>query len=410
MKGPKKDGRLGNLWKASSKTLRGEEMRNQATLRHEDIAGVLYFALELSKKTWKLAFLDGIAPQERQVSIPAGDLERLKQEIGKAKRRFGLEETAKVESCYEAGREGFWLHRELERMGIENLVVDPASVGVDRRQRRAKTDRLDAGKLVRDRVRYARGEHDVWRVVRVPSEEAEDQRQVHRGLEVLKEERKQHRVRIQSLLYTQGIDVKVGGKFLSKLEQLRRRNQEPIPPQLKQRIQEEYHRLQLVEVQIRELQARQKAQLRAAKTSAAIEKIKLLNALVGIGLHSSWTLVMEFLGWRVFQNRRQVGAAVGITGTPYNSGDSVRDQGISRAGNWRIRKLIIELAWAWLRFQPQSKLAQWYNQRFAKGGKRMRRIGIVALARRLMIDLWRWVEFGTVPEGARLRTSASSQA
>src|SRR5205823_2058572 len=192
----------------------------------------------------------------------------------------------------------------------------------NRRQRRAKTDRMDVKKLVRQLVRYWRGERDVGRVARVPSPEAEDSRQLHRGLEVLKEERKQHRVRIQSLLYTQGIDMKVGAKFLQKLEQLRCWNQEPIAAQMQQRIQDECHRLQLVQAQIREL--------------------------------------------------------------------------------------IIEIAWAWLRLQPNSKLSQWYNERFAKGGARMRRVGIVALARRLVIDLWRYLESGTVPEGAQLKASASS--
>ncbi|PYS53414.1 MAG: IS110 family transposase [Acidobacteria bacterium] len=245
-------------------------------------------------------------------------------------------------------------------------------------------------------------------VVRVPSPEAEDSRQLHRALEVLKEERKQHRVRIQSLLFTQGIDVKVGPKFLQKLEQWRCWNQEPIPAQMKQRIQDEYHRLQLVGVQIREVKAKQAEQLSAAQKNVALEKVRRLQQLMGIGLGSSWIFVMELFGWRQFQNRRELAVAVGLTPTPYNSGDSAREQGISRSGNRRIRKLLIEIAWAWLRFQPNSKLSRWYNERFAKGGKRMRRIGIVALARRLLIDLWRYLEAGTVPEGAQLKASANS--
>jgi transposase len=264
---------------------------------------------------------------------------------------------------------------------------------------------MDVEKLVRQLIRYWRGEHEVWRVVRVPSPEAEDSRQLHRQLEVLKEERKQHRVRIQSLLFTQGIDVKVGSKFLEKLEQLRCWNQESVPPQMKIRIQDEYHRLQLVEAQIREVKARRVERLKSPQKEAAMQKVQRLQLLLGIGMGSSWVFVMELFGWRQFQNRREVAGAVGLTPTPYNSGDSAHEQGISRSGNRRVRKLLIEIAWSWLRFQPDSKLSRWYKQRFASGGARMRRIGIVAMARRLVIDLWRYVEFGIVPEGARLKVA-----
>jgi transposase len=408
MKGPKKDGRLGNLEKLIQNCFKEKEMENQVALGKENNAEVLYLAFELSHKKWKLGFSDGKAAQVRQVTISSGELEACRQEIQKAKKRFGMEESAAVRSCYEAGREGFWLQRALEAKGIENIVVDASSIEVNRRQRRAKTDRMDVEKLVRQLVRYWRGEHNVWSVVRVPSGEAEDSRQAHRGLEVLKEERKQHRVRIQSLLFTQGIDVKVGSKFLPKLEQWRCWNQEPIPAQMKQRIQDEYHRLQLVEVQIRERKAKQAEQVRADQKNAALEKVRRLQQLMGIGLGSSWIFVMELFGWRQFRNQRELAAAVGLTPTPYNSGDSAREQGISRSGNRRIRRLLIEIAWAWLRFQRQSKLSQWYEQRFAKAGQRMRRIGIVAMARRLVIDLWRYLEAGIVPEGAQLKALANS--
>ena len=240
-------------------------------------------------------------------------------------------------------------------------------------------------------------------MVRVPNGEDEDRRQLHRELEVLKEERKQHRVRIQSLLFTQGIDMSVGRDFLKKLEPLRCWNQEAIPAQLKRRMEDEYHRLQLVEAQIREVQKTRAEQVKVAENDAVIEKVRKLQGLVSIGLGSSWVFVMELFGWRSFQNRREVAGAIGLTPTPYNSGDSVREQGISRAGNRRVRKLAIEIAWCWLRLQPDSKLSRWYRQRFGGGGARMRRIGIVAMARRLMIDLWRYLESGTVPEGAIVR-------
>ena len=378
-------------------------MENQAVPSKENNAEVLSLAFELSRKKWKLGFSDGQQPQIRQVTIDSGDLEGCRKEVEKAKQRFGMKESAVVRSCYEAGREGFWLHRALTEMGIENIVVDASSIEVNRRQRRAKTDRMDVEKLVRQLVRYWRGEHDVWRVVRVPSLEAEDNRQLHRQLEVLKEERKQHRVRIQSLLFTQSIPVSVGRDFLKKLDQLRCWNQQPIPPQMRRRIEDEYHRLQLVEVQIRELQKTQTQQLRPGETDAVREKVRKLQQLIGIGMGSSWVFVMELFGWRTFHNRREVAGAVGLTPTPYNSGDSVREQGISRAGNHRVRKLAIEIAWCWLRLQPDSQLSQWYKQRFAAGGARMRRIGIVAMARRLVIDLWRYLEFGAVPKGAAVR-------
>ena len=382
-------------------------MENQVALGNENNARPLYVAFELSRKKWKLGFSEGNGPQVREVSIKANDFDACGREMEKAKRKLGLEETAPIRSCYEAGREGFWLHRALEQMGIENMVVDASSIEVNRRQRRAKTDRMDVQKLVCQLVRYWRGERNVWSVVRVPGAEAEDRRQLHRGLEVLKEERKQHRVRIQSLLFTQGVDVKVGAKFIEKLEQLRSWNEAPVPAQLKQRIQDEYHRLQLVEAQIREVQQKQIEQLKVGADNVAAEKVRRLQQLIAIGMGSSWIFVMELFGWREFQNRREVAAAVGLTPTPYNSGDSRREQGISRSGNRRIRKLLIEMAWLWLRFQPDSKLSRWYRQRFANAGQRMRRIGIVAMARRLVIDLWRYVECGVVPEGARLRTSAA---
>lgn len=377
-------------------------MKNQA-VPVEEHSAVLYVALELSRKNWKVGFSDAKIPNIRQVTIDAGDLERLRTEIEKAKKKFGLEGSARVRSCYEAGREGFWVHRALTGMGIENIVVDAASIEVNRRQRRRKTDRMDLEKLVRQLIRYWRGEQEVWQVVRVPSLEAEDRRQLHRGQEVLKEEKKRHRVRIQSLLFTQGIQAKVSAHFLKKLGELRCWNNEPIPTEMKRRIEAEYHRLQLVEVQIREEKRRQSQQIQAGTEQQVMEKVCKLKQLIGLGLGSSWIFVMELFGWRTFRNRREVGAAVGLTPTPYNSGDSVREQGISRAGNRRIRKLSIEIAWCWLRLQPNSHLSQWYKQRFGGGGARMRRIGIVAMARRLVIDLWRYLEAGTVPQGAVLR-------
>jgi transposase len=326
----------------------------------------------------------------------------------KAKSKFGLDAFTVVRSCYEAGREGFWVHRFLTEKDIENVVVDAASIEVNRRSKQAKTDRMDAEKLVRQLIRYWRGENMVWSVVRVPSRETEDGRQLHREMEILKRERSSHRVRIQSLLFIQGIEIEVDGKFLKDLDQLRCWDGQPVPEGMKARLEREYRRLQMVEEDLANLKKQQRKELKTS-TTPAIEKVRLLKQLCGIGTTSSWTFVKEFF-WRQFKNRREVASAMGITPMPYQSGDSNREQGISRCGNRRMRAMAVEIAWTWLRFQPQSKLSRWYQSRFAGGGKRMRRVGIVAMARRLMIDLWRYQETGVLPEGARLKVQATDAA
>lgn len=384
-------------------------MNDQAAPGAENSAGKpgLYMAFELSRKKWKLAFSDGRQARARVVTIEAKDWNRLKTEIEKSRRRYGLPASAPVRSCYEAGREAFWVHRALSERGIDNVVVDAASIEVNRRSKRAKTDRMDAEKLVRQLIRYWGGEQGVWSVVRVPSAEAENARQVHREMEILKREQNSHRSRIESLLFTQGIDVKVDGKFLKRLEELRGWNGQPLPEPLKSRLAREYRRLMMAKADQAALKKQQREQVKTV-TTPAVEKIRRLKQLRGLGLTSSWTFVMEFFGWRQFANRRQVAGALGLTPMPYQSGESSREQGISRSGNRRVRAMAVEIAWAWLRFQPHSKLSQWYQARFAGGGKRMRRIGIVALTRRLMIDLWRYLEEGVVPEGARFKVAAAA--
>ena len=379
-------------------------MKNQAAPIVK-ITAVLYMAFELSRKTWKLGFSDGSVSKPREVEIQAGDLERVKVEIEKAKKRFGMTGEVVVQSCYEAGREGFWLDRALAMMGINNIVVEPASIEVNRRQRRAKTDRMDLWKLIRQLIRYRRDGEQVWSVVRVPSEETEQERQLHRDMEVLKNERKQHRTRIQSLLFTQGIDLSVGKDFITQVEQLVCWNSQPLPEALKSRVLAEYARLALVESQIQALKREQTAQVKAEKLSKSNERVQLLMKLVGIGMTSAWIFVKEFF-WRKFNNRREVGGAIGITPTPYDSGESVHEQGISRSGNGRVRAIAVEVAWCWIRLQPTSKLTLWFKERFAKGGPRARKVGIVAVARRLMVDLWRYLEKGVIPAGAKLKATA----
>ncbi len=318
-----------------------------------------------------------------------------------AQQRFDLRADGPVRSCYEAGRDGFWIHRVLLARGITNIVVDAASIEVNRRRRRAKTDRLDAVKLVTQLLRHHRGER-VWSVVRVPSVAAEDARQLHRDLDRLKSERRIHRTRMQALLVTHGVDLKIGAKFLDTLPRLAQWDGQPLPPGLRARVVREYHRLQLVNQHIRELE-HERQYLLATSQTPAVEQAKVLGQLCGIGDTSSWVFVMEFFSWRQFANRREVAAAAGLTPTPYQSGGAPREQGISKAGNPRVRTMMIEIAWSWLRHQPESALAKWFWARFGTGSPRQRRVGIVALARRLLIDLWRLVEYGVIPEGARLK-------
>jgi len=377
--------------------------KTQETLRIKDNIkeAILYIAFELSHLKWKLAFSNG--EKMRTVTIEARDVDKLHEEIEKAKQRFGLEGQRRMVSCYEAGRDGFWLHRYLLSCGIENVVVDSASIEVNRRKRRAKTDRIDVRKLLHKLLRYHGGERLVWSVVNVPSEQAEDGRQLHRELEVLKKERNMHRSRLKSLLIQQGIVAPnpSSRKFLIQLETLRRWDGTELPADLKSRIIREHGRLRMVEEQIYALDKEREKRVAAADTDA-MKQVEQLMTLVGIGMNSSWKFVMEFFGWRDFKNGKQIGPFSGLSPTPYDSGSSVREQGISKAGNERVRTLAVEMAWVWLRFQPQSKLSQWYLKRFAEGGKRMRRIGIVAMARRLLIDLWRYLEHAVVPQGARL--------
>jgi transposase len=381
--------------------------KSQETLRIRDSIkeAILYIAFELSNSKWKLAFSDG--SKVRYKTITAGNLTQLQVEIDLAKRKFKMIEDVRVVSCYEAGRDGFWIHRYLASQGIENLVVDSASLEVNRRKRRAKTDRIDAGKLLRMLLRYWGGEKQVWSVVRVPSERDEDARHLHRGLEDLKKERTMHRNRIKGFLIQHGIKVSNPShkRFLEQLENLRTWDGQQVAPDLKSKIVREYERLQMVEDQIKALEKEKTERLKNPDTDS-LEKVVKLASLYGIGSVSSWTFVMEFFGWRQFQNRKEVGALAGLTPTPYDSGKSLREQGISKAGNHRIRGLAVEIAWSWLRFQPQSNLSQWFMKRYANGGKRMRRIGIVAVARRLLIDLWRYLEYDKVPEGARLKSLA----
>jgi transposase len=361
---------------------------------------VMYMAMELSASTWGLAFSN--EEKVRQITALAGDQAGLLRQVQRAKEKLGLAADAPVVCCYEAGRDGFWIHRFLERAGIRNYVVDAASIEVNRRKRRVKTDRLDAERLVRMLMRYEKGERTVWRVARVPSEAAEDERRLHREIQRLKQERTSHCNRIRGLLVLHG--VRLGRQAIVGLAvaRLRTWDGQEVPVALRAELLREGARLQVLVKQIKEMEQTQEQRIKTPQT-ASDRVASTLHQLRAVGPVSAWILSKEFFGWRTFRNRREVGALAGLTGTPYSSGSSERDQGISKAGNRHVRWVMIELSWRWLQLQPASALSQWFWARFGHGNARMRRIGIVALARKLLVALWKYVDHGEVPAGARVR-------
>ncbi|HKZ81494.1 MAG TPA: IS110 family transposase [Pyrinomonadaceae bacterium] len=364
----------------------------------------LYMAFELSQTKWMLGFTIGFGQRPRLRSIAARDRAALQNEIHLARERFELGGETPVISCYEAGRDGFWLHRYLSSIGVSNLVVDSASIEVNRRAKQAKTDKLDLGKLLTMLMRYQAGEKKVWRVIHVPSPEVEDHRHLHRELADLKAQRTQHTNRIKGYLANQGICLEVGNDLPELLEEQRLWNGDPLPAGLRARLLCEYERFQLVQQQVQVLEAERRETLRHS-TQPEIEQVRRLLCLRGIGINCAWLYVMEFFCWRAFRNRREVGALAGLTPMPHRSGEEDHELGISKVGNRHIRAMAIEIAWGWLRYQPNSELSRWYQRRFGKGSKRLRKIGIVALARKLLIAIWRYLEFGTLPTGAVLKST-----
>ena len=382
-------------------------MSAETTHKHQytTIRPHLYMAFELSQTKWMLGFTIGFGQRPRLRTIAARDLAGLQNEIQLARERFGLDEEVPVISCYEAGRDGFWLHRYLVSTGVNNLVVDSASIEVNRRAKQAKTDKLDLGKLLTMLMRYQAGEKKVWHVVHVPSAEVEDHRQLHRELTDLKEQCTQHTNRIKGYLANQGVCLgKVKDDFPERIARQQLWNGEPLPAGLRARLLCEYQRFQLVQEQIKALEAERREMLRHS-AQPEVEQVRRLLRLRGIGINCAWLYVMEFFSWRAFRNRREVGALAGLTPMPHRSGEEDHELGISKVGNRHIRAMAVEIAWGWLRYQPNSELSRWYQRRFGKGSKRLHKIGIVALARKLLIAIWRYLEFGTVPAGAVLKST-----
>jgi transposase len=360
----------------------------------------LFMAMELSKKKWKLAFGDG--SRERERTIPAGAVTALSREVEVAKAKLGLPADAPVISGYEAGRDGFWIDRMLKKQGVKNYVMDPASIEVSRQARRRKTDRLDAKKLLKQLLRKELGEEqDAFAAARVPTEAQEADLRLHRERERLVKERTGHQTRIRSLLMLHGIQIQ--SPVTVVLESLRDWEGKPLSAAWRDELRHEQQRLLAVKGRIDAIEKEQIAALADPKTPA-LEKASKLYRLRAVGIQSAWLLSLECFAWRIFQNRKQVGAFAGLTGTPYDSGQSTREQGISKAGNRRVRRTMIELAWSWVRWQPNSALSRWFVDRFVRGNdRRSKRKGIVALARKLLVALWKYVEQDIVPEGATFR-------
>jgi transposase len=368
----------------------------------------VYLAFELSKAKWKLGLMLPGSPKLSRFTIAGGDLTALAARLAtmRAKaERFG--KPVRILSLYEAGLDGHWLHRWLTEQGVISYVVDPSSIEVSRRARQAKTDRIDLEKLMRTFLAFLRGEPRVCSMLRVPSVEEEDRKRRNRERDRLLKERIAHTNRIKGLLHGQGIrdvmPLKPG--FLAGLHQLRTGDGRVLPPRLKEEIVREHERLCLVAKQLQKLEATSTAELHSAARGSAADKIKQLIDLKSIGMVGGQVVVNEAF-YRSFDNRREVGGYFGLAGTPYTSGESSREQGISKAGNWRARKVAIELAWLWLRHQPGSELSRWFYKRVGDQKGRIRRIAIVGLARKLMIALWRYLTTGVVPTGAVPRTSS----
>jgi transposase len=370
------------------------------THRHESSAAALYVAVELSAQEWLLTMSTGPDRRRERARLQPGDREALTRAIVRAKTRVGLASDAAVRSCYEAGRDGCWPHRFLSACGVTNLVVDSSSIEVPRRARRAKTDRLDGEKLLRLLLRHWGGERGMWQVVHVPTREVEDARQASRGLTTLAAERTRYRNRIRGLLALHGVRaVRIDAQLPDRLPRLTDWAGVPLPDGVVARVVATCRLLQTVEAERQRARRLERQRVRAAAPTTCAQRLVRLR---GVAARSATVLADELFG-RGVRNRREVGALSGLVSAPYRSGTLQRDQGLVRSGVPAVRRMAIEVAWAWVRYQPTSALTQWYQRRFGGGGAVLRRIGMVAMARRVLIALWRYSETGIVPEGARLK-------
>ncbi len=370
-----------------------------------EVRETVYAAIELSKKTWVLgiAFPDRDRPSIHRIC--GGNIAELVNRLRVAGRK-----NRRILVCYEAGHDGFWLARALGKMGIECCVLDPASIQVNRRARRVKTDRIDVLALLRSLIATDRGERHVCAIVRVPSVEEEDARRSHRERQRLVRERTGHINRIKGLLFAQGIrDIKPKlRRTRIDFGALETAEGHSLPDRLRRELEREYARLALIETQLREVE--KERDTADAQEPVVERKRQMLLAVQGVGATSAAILAREVFA-RSFANRRRLGSYLGLTPSAYDSGSVTRSQGISKAGNSWARRVLIEVAWLWRKYQPASPLSVWYIQKTTGQSSRIRRIMLIALARKLAITLWRYVETGLVPEGAVMaRTKANCAA
>jgi transposase len=370
-----------------------------------DYCGTIFVAIELSQKSWLVTLhspdRDRISRHKLEGGDHAGLLALIEKTRSRAEQKPGA--PLRVVSCYEAGYDGFWLHRLLLAAGIMNFVFDAASIPVEQRGRRAKTDRIDGELLLRTLMAHLRGEPRVVRIVQVPSVEQEDARRASRERERLVKEQTAHSNRIKALLRLQGMAVGYPRRrdWLNWLAKQRDWQGQPVSPHLLAEVTREHARLMLVRQQLAALEQAQATQA-CPVPQAMVERRDQLQRLKALGPSFATTLTYE-LFYKDFDNRRQVAAYCGLPPSPWRSGGIDREQGISKAGNPRARLKAIELAWLWLRHQPESELSRWFNTRTANAGTRARRIAIVALARKLMVALWRYLTTGLVPAGATMK-------
>jgi len=366
-----------------------------------NLSDTLLLAFELGESSWLLGFSVGVGGKVLRRKIASRDTTAVLQEIRRARDHFGLDATGRVQSCYEAGRDGFWLHRFLMSEAIENVVIDSASIEVNRRKKRAKTDRLDVIALVDLLWRHVAGSRKrPFAVVTVPEIADEDLRHLARELKLLKKDRTRISNRVKGLLANQGLVIQGRRNLAAQVEGLRLWNGDPLPPQLKARLVRYAADFDYHSARIEVLEKERRAMLRSEERTPSQEKVLRLLEVRSVGIETAWLYGTELFGWRKFRNRKQLGSFSGLTPTPHRSGELDVEQGIGKDGSRWVRGVAIEQAWAWLRFQPESALSQWYQSRFGGGSKRLRKIGIVALARKLLIALWRFVEFEEWPEGA----------
>ena len=371
-----------------------------------DHASTLVVALELSGKSWQVAaVVPGLSRRPRR-SLPPRDMSGLLKVLKswRCKAVSAGHEVRRVFLTYEAGRDGFWIARHLRSQGIEVEIMHPASIPVPRRGRRAKTDRIDLDMLLRTLLAWLRGEPRVCSMVRIPSEAEEDQRRPGRERERLVSERVKLENRIANLLCLHGI---VGFKprlkrARARLEELRSFTGELLPQHLMAELRRLMARHHLISDQLKEIEA-ERDQVQSVKQPDHNErKIQLLAHFYGLGVETATTLVRE-LFCRSFRDRRALASFVGLTGTPFHSGGSEREQGIGKAGNARVRRIVMQLAWRWLRFQPNSALSLWFAERTGGAKGRIRKVMVVAMARKLLIALWRYLETGEVPQGVHFK-------